>query len=502
MKIIHTFWTKGYENKHFRGGWLSDETHFMCWALSCLNAKKTYGEIELYTDKIGYELLINKFKLPYDKVHLVFDNNIFIESISPELWSLSKIYTYSLQNEPFIHIDGDFIFWTKIDVDYNIIFQNVEIGLDFYKDSYELLSNDKDINKNLSFSRSLSDDYHEEAANMGIFGGSNTEFIKRYAQDVIDFISQNKSNSSLINKSQNSNCFLEQYYLYYLCLENKINFKTIHPNYYADTSKNKKIQFNIPSEANCFNHFLGNSKKLEIVNDYIKCKLQKYYPEYYNVIKKQLSQNTHEYYYFNKENYSLDIEYSVNNLIDRMYLYNLKLHESLIQEFRCYLQYKLEILSCSKNGNTPLLSNSDCRLISNFNNLEIRLSSNYIETRKYSLPWNLLFFSDEFFFNATELPESIKEITKSNLTKTSRYCIFSYTPFEKSISSLWITDLHAYIISKVLSKEFQSITDILVNTKKLLKPSETNNSERLKSLLFNFFKEISYYGIIEFKNEV
>lgn len=91
-------------------------------------------------------------------------------------------------------------------------------------------------------------------------------------------------------------------------------------------------------------------------------------------------------------------------------------------------------------------------------------------------------------------------ITSYNLTRSSIYCIFSYTPFEKSISSLWITDLHAYIISKVLSKKFQPISEILVNTQKLLKPTETSNPERLKSLLFNFFKEISYYGIIEFKN--
>lgn len=500
MKIIHTFWSKGYISKHFRGGWLSDEAHFMCWALSCLNAKKIYGRIELYTDTLGYELLINKFKLPYDEVHLVFDNNIFMESIPPQLWSLSKIYIYSLQNEPFIHIDGDFIFWDEIDVNYNIIFQNLEIGLSFYKDSYEQLANDKKINKKLSFSKSFTDVYYEEAANMGIFGGRNIEFIKKYAQDVIDFISHNENNSSLLNKSQNSNCFLEQYYLNYLCREKGIHYKTIHPNYYADTRKNKKMQFNIPSEVNCFNHFLGNSKKLEIVNDYIKSKLQKYYLEYYNIIKRQLSQNTYEYYYFNKDNYNLDIEHLINNLTERMYKYNLKLHEDLIQEFRHYLKYKMQLLNCSKNEDTPLLSHSDCKQIANLNNLKIRLSSNYIETKKYSLPWNLLFFSDEFFFNAKQLPESIKEITSYNLTRSSIYCIFSYTPFEKSISSLWITDLHAYIISKVLSKKFQPISEILVNTQKLLKPTETSNPERLKSLLFNFFKEISYYGIIEFKN--
>ena len=111
----------------------------MCWALSCLNAKKIYGNIELYTDTVGKKILIDKLNLPYDRVHLVFDNNDFMDSLPNELWAISKIYTYSLQNEPFIHVDGDFILWENLDFQKDITCQNLELNFDLYKDIYNAL---------------------------------------------------------------------------------------------------------------------------------------------------------------------------------------------------------------------------------------------------------------------------------------------------------------------------------------------------------------------------
>ncbi len=52
MKIVHTYWTPNKIEKAInnKGGWLTNEAHYMSWALSCLNAKKLYNKIELYTD--------------------------------------------------------------------------------------------------------------------------------------------------------------------------------------------------------------------------------------------------------------------------------------------------------------------------------------------------------------------------------------------------------------------------------------------------------------------
>ena len=96
MKIIHTFWT---QNKNMnpllnKGGWLTNEAHFMCWALSCLNAKKYYGSIELFTDEEGYDLFVNKLQLPYDKVNVIFDKKFF----QITFFQLLSIITLSLSS--------------------------------------------------------------------------------------------------------------------------------------------------------------------------------------------------------------------------------------------------------------------------------------------------------------------------------------------------------------------------------------------------------------------
>ena len=42
----------------------------MSWVLSCLSLRNYYDDVELYTDKLGYELLIEKLRLPYTYVHV------------------------------------------------------------------------------------------------------------------------------------------------------------------------------------------------------------------------------------------------------------------------------------------------------------------------------------------------------------------------------------------------------------------------------------------------
>ena len=63
-KIVQSYWSKAYKNSP-NSGWAFRETHYMSWALSCLQLKQFYDEIELITDSEGADLLINKLHLPY-----------------------------------------------------------------------------------------------------------------------------------------------------------------------------------------------------------------------------------------------------------------------------------------------------------------------------------------------------------------------------------------------------------------------------------------------------
>lgn len=68
--------------------------------------REHFDQVELYTDKRGYEVLIEKLHLPYTQVHVIYDDSLCL----PQHWAYAKIKTYSLQTEPFLHIDGDMYF--------------------------------------------------------------------------------------------------------------------------------------------------------------------------------------------------------------------------------------------------------------------------------------------------------------------------------------------------------------------------------------------------------
>jgi len=108
----------------------------LSWILSCNQLRKYYDEVELYTDSLGYSILIEKLKLPYTKVHIILDE---LNNYDDNLWALAKIKSYSLMNEPFLHIDGDvFIFepFNKNLMKTSIITQNIETTSDYYWDMW------------------------------------------------------------------------------------------------------------------------------------------------------------------------------------------------------------------------------------------------------------------------------------------------------------------------------------------------------------------------------
>jgi hypothetical protein len=62
-----------------------------------------------------------------------------LNNYDDNLWALAKIKSYSLMNEPFLHIDGDvFIFepFNKNLMKTSIITQNIETTSDYYWDMW------------------------------------------------------------------------------------------------------------------------------------------------------------------------------------------------------------------------------------------------------------------------------------------------------------------------------------------------------------------------------
>src|SRR5882757_562171 len=105
MKFIQTlYFNKSINPFKHHFGWAAPEYHLMGWALSCLQLKKLYGNVDLYCNSTAAELLIDRLQLPYRGVYITHDN---LKIADEKLWALPKIFTYGLQEHPFLHVDGD-----------------------------------------------------------------------------------------------------------------------------------------------------------------------------------------------------------------------------------------------------------------------------------------------------------------------------------------------------------------------------------------------------------
>ncbi len=209
MRIVQTFWTGGLSPLHCGFGWMHPQYNLMSWAVSCLSLRALYDDVALYTDAEGYEMLIEKLRLPYTEVHVCYDKDLCL----PLHWAYSKIKTYSLQTEPFLHVDGDVFLPKPIPAEvwaHPLVAQNKEVGTDYYKDMMQRVLH----NPNIAIPDCIREVLREDALasyNMGVFGGSDLDFIQRYCNEVFRFVESNHLNErENPNSRVECNIFFEQ----------------------------------------------------------------------------------------------------------------------------------------------------------------------------------------------------------------------------------------------------------------------------------------------------
>ncbi len=192
MKIIQSFWTRNsFKLEQLQGSWLDHSYALMSWALSNHTITQFY-DVELYTDDFGYDILVNKLGLNYKKVHFVF--NHYPYPFSDKLWCYNKLYTYSLQEEPFLHIDGDVFIWKAFDdalLDSPLIAQNLEKNLPNYIECLAEMKVHFDYLPDYIFNNQLGGN-DLLASNAGIFGGTNYSFFKQLRVEAFDLLDKNK----------------------------------------------------------------------------------------------------------------------------------------------------------------------------------------------------------------------------------------------------------------------------------------------------------------------
>ena len=101
MKVIYSF--NSYAGKITPGYW-----YLRMAELSVQSMKNCGYRVELYVDAESVDFFRGDlFCVPFDAVHIV---NFMQFPHDSAYWNFGKLYVYSLQNEPFLHVDFDTYF--------------------------------------------------------------------------------------------------------------------------------------------------------------------------------------------------------------------------------------------------------------------------------------------------------------------------------------------------------------------------------------------------------
>lgn len=292
MKIVQTYWTKPMYQKtgelynRIQGGWPSLKHALCAMAYSCLSLKKFYPNIELTTDSLGYKLLIEELALPYSKIDLSLNDF----DADPNLWALAKVYSYSIQQEPFIHVDNDIFIWEKFPNNIEkatLCCQNIEQLSNDYIEGMRLVKNhisySGSIFEKLISSNDLFPNYY--AVNAGILGGNNVNFINSYAKYIIDFYNSHKQEFKNIGESVGLlNIIIEQLSFGILSKEKDIKIDCLKQIANFDELINNIIDIYSAPIKTKYVHCLGNIKKDEFIAQQIEFHLKSQFPFYYDRI--------------------------------------------------------------------------------------------------------------------------------------------------------------------------------------------------------------------------
>jgi hypothetical protein len=260
-------------------GWLSPEYHLMGWALSCLQVKKFYNNITLYASTNTAKLLIDTLELPYTNVRITHDN---IYMPDERLWALSKIHTYALQTQPFIHLDGDVFLFDKLPshlLSAELVVQNIEMATGYYTSTQNEL-----IRHFTFFPDCVYKDFCSgipiSAVNAGLLGGQHCTFINAYAETAVKYVSENVDHFSKLNLDR-FNVFFEQHLFYSMAMEQEIPIsmlltERVKDNQYKDLSHFHTVQY-----RKNYLHLLGHYKRDKFTCLQMAATLRELYPEYY-----------------------------------------------------------------------------------------------------------------------------------------------------------------------------------------------------------------------------
>jgi hypothetical protein len=206
MVAIHTYAPCGGD-KYFL-----TKSHSIMMVLSVLLIKKLFDKVVLYTTKEMAEIVI-KIGVPYDEI--ITEP---FENYKEKTFSIPKLITYSLQTEPFIHLDFDsFLFSLPKDLKNIDIFASYQDSpIDEFTGFYGMLGiYDTYMNSTFEISKNLTEEFKSNInffniPNMCLFGGDDYNIIAESSKYCLEIY---KNNRDFFNSKYNNACIIEQLFI-------------------------------------------------------------------------------------------------------------------------------------------------------------------------------------------------------------------------------------------------------------------------------------------------
>lgn len=265
-----------------KAGFISPEFNWMSWALSCLQLRKYYNKVELYTNETGKQILIDLFKLPYTTVHVIDDNIIPGPS---NLFICTKLYVYSLQKKPFIHVDGDVYIWDKFKISNSapeLFVQNIEDTHYYYRKVYDSFEKHQFKMPNVIL-QAIGEKRSIKSINAGIIGGCNLDFFSKYVRLAFNFMEINRAKlETCVNIK--FNMIFEQHLFYCLAEKENLTITTHFNNAVTNMTYSKLVRFPGEEYENSYLHIVGKHKENIDICVKMAKQLRRNYPDFYSRI--------------------------------------------------------------------------------------------------------------------------------------------------------------------------------------------------------------------------
>lgn len=279
LKIIQSYWSKPGIS---RSGWSHPDFHFLSWILSCLKLKAYYPEVELITDERGKKLWIDILKLPYDRVSLRLND---LQDCNERIWTLGKLWSYSIQRQPFLHVDGDVLIWKKLPFcDEPLMAQHRESGFEHNLCFFNLLRE-----KGYRFPPEIAwDDANVNEANAGVLGGNDLPFFARYTGIAFKFLRDNQERINALsapNEITAVNTLMEQGFFFRLAEQRNIPVGYLFNEEDVKDDYVKLVDFMSVPHASTYIHPVGYHKKNPVIGEWIARLLYYEYPAYFRLFE-------------------------------------------------------------------------------------------------------------------------------------------------------------------------------------------------------------------------